>query len=441
MRIILLRGKLQLQTAFSCTKGVCLRGLSLCGKFIRNFIVIVVARSPRNQRKAAAEGKQKSPRQRRGKDMENSDENKEKSSTVCDEKGSVDKTLDITENKSAETKSEADKGTSKADIEETERNQEEKSEVRQSGRLTRNKEKHVIKETEAKEVKGKGSEVGLNTGDVKMKGKNESDICKKESSKKNDNKDISKRSSSLHKADNSELSVKDEKGGDSEERAPRRRKTDKKHESSEDDDDDDYAKRVSSRKEGRKTKELIKETAGEGTKKSTKPATFTKTTEGKQKTEKAAIKTTDSLKDEGGEKASKGNEKGKKTVKIENTGQTGTDMNSADDSDKERKTREKDTKPSEEDEGQSDVESVGHDEEFNDDSDYDPEYDPDRLWCVCRKPHGNRLYTRFNCLFSVISVLSMLCQIDNWKLYFHSFSVHSTPEKFENEAFSLGKKA
>ncbi|XP_020906983.1 death-inducer obliterator 1, partial [Exaiptasia diaphana] len=24
------------------------------------------------------------------------------------------------------------------------------------------------------------------------------------------------------------------------------------------------------------------------------------------------------------------------------------------------------------------------------DSDYDPEYDPERLWCICRKPHGNR---------------------------------------------------
>ena len=39
----------------------------------------------------------------------------------------------------------------------------------------------------------------------------------------------------------------------------------------------------------------------------------------------------------------------------------------------------------------SDMEdSSDNEEEFNEDSDYDPEYDPDRLWCVCRKPHGNR---------------------------------------------------
>ena len=25
-----------------------------------------------------------------------------------------------------------------------------------------------------------------------------------------------------------------------------------------------------------------------------------------------------------------------------------------------------------------------------DDSDYSPEDDPDRLWCICRKPHGNK---------------------------------------------------
>lgn len=357
-----------------------------------------IRRSPRNQRKAAMEGKQKTPRQRRGNDTEDSDENKKKSSSMCDKKESVDKTVDDTEDKSAETKPEVDKETIITDVEETERNQEEKSEVRKSGRLTRNKEKkpkeeakvkHVKKETEAKEVKEKAEETGLKIGDVKMEGKSESDTITKELSKKDDNKDISKRSSSLHKPDKTELSFKQEKGGDSGEKASRRRKTEKKVASSEDDDVEN-TKRVSSRKEERKTKELIKENAGEGTEILTKPAALTKANDGKQKTEKAAIKTSNSPTDDGSENASKGNEKSKRVVKIENTDKTGTDKNSADDSDKEKKPREKDAKPSQEEEGDSDAESLGHDEEFNDDSDYDPEYDPDRLWCVCRKPHGNR---------------------------------------------------
>ena len=330
--------------------------------------------------------------------MDDSDENKKKSSTVCDEKESVDKTLDDTENKSAEMKPEADKGSSETDIEETDRDEEEKSEVRKSGRWTRNKEKqvkeegrvkHLKKETEAKVVEGKAEEVGLKTGDVKMKGKGELDANKKELSKKDDNKDISKRSSSLHKPDKNEVSLKQEKCGDGEEKAPRKLKTGKKHESSEDDDMEN-TKRVSSRKEDRKPKELVKENAGEGTEPSTKPATFTKANDGKQRTEKAAIKTMASPTNKGSEKGSKGDERSKKAVKIENTGKTGTDKKSTDDSDKEYTPREKDSTASQEDEGESDAESVGHDEEFNDDSDYDPEYDPDRLWCVCRKPHGNR---------------------------------------------------
>ena len=348
------------------------------------------ARSPRNQRKAPVEGKQKTLQRRRGNDMDDSDENKKKSGTVCSEKESVDKTLDDTESQCVETKRKADKGTSETDIDDTERDKEEKSEVRKSRRLTRNKEnltkeegrvKHLKKETEAK---GKAEEAGLKTVDVKMKGKSELDSSKKELNKKCDNKDISKRSSSLHKPDKSEQIVKQEKSGDGEEKAPRRRKTEKKHESSEDDDMEN-TKMVSSRKEERKSKELVKENSGEGTEILTKPAPFTKANDGKQKTEKAAIKTVDnSPADEGTEKGSKGSERSKKAVEIENTVKTGTDKSSADDSDKEHKPREK------EDEGDSDAESLGHDEEFNDDSDYDPEYDPDRLWCVCRKPHGNR---------------------------------------------------
>lgn len=360
-----------------------------------NFFLLF-ARSPRNQRKAAVEGKQKTLQRRQGNDMDDSDENKKKSGSVCSEKVSVDKTLDDTESQSAEIKREADKGTSETDIDNTERDKEEKSEVRKSRRLTRNKEnltkeegrvKHLKKETEAK---GKAEEAGLKTGDVKMKGKSELDSSKRELNKKCDNKDISKRSSYLHKPDKSEQTVKQEKSGDGEEKAPRRRKTEKKHELSEDDDVEN-TKRVSSRKEERKNKELVKENSGEGTEILTKPVTFTKANDGKQKTEKAAIKTVDnSPADEGTEKGSKGSERSKKAVQIENSVKTETDKSSADDSDKEHKPKEKDSKPSQEDEGDSDAESVGHDEEFNDDSDYDPEYDPDRLWCVCRKPHGNR---------------------------------------------------
>ena len=36
-------------------------------------------------------------------------------------------------------------------------------------------------------------------------------------------------------------------------------------------------------------------------------------------------------------------------------------------------------------------ESSSNDDDFNEyDSDYSPEDDPDRPWCICRKPHGNR---------------------------------------------------
>lgn len=55
----------------------------------------------------------------------------------------------------------------------------------------------------------------------------------------------------------------------------------------------------------------------------------------------------------------------------------------------EEKMSSKDNKHSQEDED-SEADSLDGHEEFNEDSDYDPEYDPDRLWCVCRKPHGNR---------------------------------------------------
>ncbi|KAK3754572.1 hypothetical protein QZH41_017331 [Actinostola sp. cb2023] len=62
-------------------------------------------------------------------------------------------------------------------------------------------------------------------------------------------------------------------------------------------------------------------------------------------------------------------------------------------------SREKDRKLSEGNEAKrkdgrdssSDEEKASDDDQLGeDDSDYDPEYDPERLWCICRKPHGNR---------------------------------------------------
>ena len=38
-----------------------------------------------------------------------------------------------------------------------------------------------------------------------------------------------------------------------------------------------------------------------------------------------------------------------------------------------------------------------------DDSDFDPNDDPDKLWCFCKKPHGNRY-------FSFLVFISMLLQ-------------------------------
>ena len=48
---------------------------------------------------------------------------------------------------------------------------------------------------------------------------------------------------------------------------------------------------------------------------------------------------------------------------------------------------------SSEEENQQESESESSEEEVDchaDDSDYSPEDDPDRPWCICRKPHGNR---------------------------------------------------
>lgn len=148
--------------------------------------------------------------------MEDLDENKKKSSIVCEEKEFIDKIVDDIENKFVEIKFEVDKEIIKIDNEEIEINQEEKLEIRKSGRRIRNKEKklkeevkvkYVKKEIEVIEVKEKVEEFGLKIGDVKMKGKSELDISKKELSKKDD-KDIFKRSSFLYKLDKIELLVK-----------------------------------------------------------------------------------------------------------------------------------------------------------------------------------------------------------------------------------------
>ena len=41
---------------------------------------------------------------------------------------------------------------------------------------------------------------------------------------------------------------------------------------------------------------------------------------------------------------------------------------------------------------------------------YDPEYDPNRLWCVCRKPHGNK-YVHVQAVILGWSILAFLCLI------------------------------
>ncbi|KXJ04626.1 Death-inducer obliterator 1, partial [Exaiptasia diaphana] len=50
-----------------------------------------------------------------------------------------------------------------------------------------------------------------------------------------------------------------------------------------------------------------------------------------------------------------------------------------------KENEEKHESSSSEDDKDSDDEAMEEE-----DSDYDPEYDPERLWCICRKPHGNR---------------------------------------------------
>lgn len=56
--------------------------------------------------------------------------------------------------------------------------------------------------------------------------------------------------------------------------------------------------------------------------------------------------------------------------------------------------------------------SLSEDDEFDfhaDDSDYSPEDDPDRPWCICRKPHGNK-YETSNIILMLIKVFLLVQQ-------------------------------
>lgn len=345
-----------------------------------------VRRSPRNQSKASVEDRQKASRKQK--------ENKKETSTVGDDKETADETPSEKGEKSAELKSDSCEEENKNGTESAEVDKEEKKGIRKSGRITRNKEKQIKEDEEQKQkTAGENNKTRLKDSKVKTEGKKmkgtkskgETESGKKELSE-DDKKNVTKRSDSEYKTEKSESSATQSRERDTERKALERRQVESKIETS-DDEEKVKAKRARSEKDEQKEKgDLGKNDAGVTFEKETKSVSKIKdnTREQKDKTDKTVSKAQEYIAHKEEKRSIDDGERDEKMTKLESM------VKEEKASDKMEKIPSSKDEQQIQEEGVSEAGSSDEHEEFNEDSDYDPEYDPDRLWCVCRKPHGNR---------------------------------------------------